>query len=245
MGLGALRRHPTASAVVWAPTSASVPTRAWYRADRGVGFGTGSQVATLADQSGAGDANRNLNQATAGSRPSQTAADAAYGNQATLVFAGHSLPRTGTWSVTPVTPVTIIVIGNATAASAFLSEGATTDMIWTSADASGARFYSGGTNPVTSIAVSSPSAIMLTDDGTGGAAACKMYVNNLTTPAVSTTTNFLAANGIDLGVGVVGVANLTGKIAEVIVWAGIPSGTDMTNLRTYLNTTRAYGIAVT
>jgi hypothetical protein len=88
--------------------------------------------------------------------------------------------------------------------------------------------------------------MMVSDDGTGGAAACSVFVNNLSTPAASGITVFSGiGNGIDIARGAAGVPNLTGSIAEVIVFAGILPPADLINLKAYLNTTRAYGIAVT
>lgn len=65
---------------------ASVATvRARYRADLGL-TNVAGKASEWDDQSGAGDANRNLLQATAGNRPTINANDADFGNQASLAF---------------------------------------------------------------------------------------------------------------------------------------------------------------
>lgn len=227
---------------VWAPTSASVPVRAWYRPDLGRTMATG--VSQLNDQSGTGDANRNVVQATGAAQPGYTASDAAYGNKPVLTFNGsQALLRAGAWSVSQIAPVTLVVIGESTTVTtAFVSDTTFGDMIWNSAG--NAKFY-GPTAIDSATAIPGPTAIMVTDDGTGGAAAAKIYVVNFTTAKASTTTAWSSTTGLDLGSGTAGVGNCVGKIAEVILWGGVLTATDLTNLRTYLNTTQAYGLAIT
>lgn len=232
------------SGSTWSPPDASVVLRAWYRADLGV-TEVGGTVSAWDDQSGAGDANRDLAGAI-GTMPSYVASDAAYGNNSVLTFSGDKLVRAGNWSSTPATPITIVVVGEVSGAvSAMLSDGAAADMIWD--DGSEGKFYSDGFAPnlFSGVSLATPQVVMVSDDGSGGAAAAKIFVTNLTTAAADDLTTFQPVNGFDVGVGVAGVSDLTGKIAEIIVWAGILSAGDLTSLRDYLNTTRAYGLSVT
>ncbi len=233
MGFGAA----AAPAAAWAPTDASVPVLAWYRADLGV-TAPANVVSAVDDQSGAGDANRNQTGAA-----TLIPTDAAYGNQSTVSHSAQTLLRVGTWTTTPAAPISIVFIGEATSGNkGALGDTTANDLLWSSSGTW--AFYSGG-NLDSGVACTSPSAVLFTDDGTGGGSAAKIYVNNLSTPAATSATAFLAANGLNVGNGAGAVPNLTGKWAEIIVFDGVLTPTDVANLVTYLNTTRAYGIAVT
>lgn len=216
----------------WAPTDASVTLRAWYRADLGI---TGAApVTALADQSGAGDANRNQ----AAINGTLNAGDIAYGGNDTI--SDLRANRGGAWSVAPATPITIVVIGEAGAVKSLISDGASENMLWNNADPV-ARLYSTTGALASLVDISAPSAVMATDDG----ATANLYVNDFTAPSVSGATWLTGGTtGFDLGIGVAGVGNLVGKIAEIMVFGGLLTPTDLTNLRTYLNTTRAYGLGI-
>lgn len=236
LGLGLAGRAGGATAA-WAPTAASVPLLAWYRADLGV-TAPANVVSQVDDQSGAADANRNQT-GTATLVPT----DATYGNQASVSHAAQTLARVGTWTTTPAAPITVVIIGEIDSSNkGVLGDTASSNLFWSS----GANwaFYDGATLD-SGVDATTPAAMMFTDDGTGGAAAAKIYVNDLSTPAATTTTMFNAANGLDIGSGAGLVPNFTGKWAEIIIFDGVLTPTDVDDLKDYLNTTRAYGIAVT
>ncbi len=233
----ARRRRRVTTGAAWSPLLASVPVRAWYRADLGV-TAAGSAVSAVADQSGAGDANRNQTGA-----PTLNAVDAAYGGRSTISHVAQKLTSAGAWSASVAKPISLVFVGEASSGNkGVLGNTAAGEILWSSSGTW--AFYNGG-NLDSLVACTSPSVVLLTDDGTGGAAATKLYVNNLTTPAATSVTAFLSANGLDIGNGAGVVPNLTGKWAEVMVFAGVLTAGDVTSLRSYLNTTRAYGIAVT
>lgn len=73
-------------------------------ADLGVTLDTG--VSAWADQSGVGDTNRNLTQATAGVQPVYTASDAQFNNRGVLDFNGSKYIKSGTWSAALAHPCT-------------------------------------------------------------------------------------------------------------------------------------------
>jgi hypothetical protein len=90
---------------------------AWYRADLGVTL-NGSTVSAWADQSGSGDSNRNLAQATAGNQPTYVAADSTFNGQPTLSFGGAHWLVSGTWASPPSAPTTVYLVGKFTSIAA-------------------------------------------------------------------------------------------------------------------------------
>ena len=224
--------------LVWTPPSAGVPLLAWYRADLGVTTATG--VSGWADQSGNGDANRDLAQATAGLQPTLISSDAAYGGQPTISFAAQYLARAGAWSAAPTTPITIVVVGQITDYLSSIISSSTADMIY-GGTLGYSQFYGPPALTSTGPDIAGPSVIMVTDDG----ATTSLYAGNLSTPASTDASVFQAAGGFDVGRGAAGIPDLTGKAAEVIIWGGaLPVG-DLTELKAYFNTTQAYGLSVT
>jgi len=86
----------------------------WLRADLGTTIATG--VSQWNDQSGVGDSNRNVVQATGSQQPTLNTSDATFNNQATLSFshAAESSLQSGTWSPSISDPYTIFVVGSDT-----------------------------------------------------------------------------------------------------------------------------------
>ncbi len=245
-------RFRRSSGGVWTPADAVAPLLAWYRADLGV-TAAGGLVSAVADQSGSGDANRNL--AEASLKPTLNASNAAYGNHPTFDFSGSQLPAVGAWSSPPTRPITVLVIGNADASGLvpFLScSSAGAFLLWRHGGAVDLRWQvnNGGVPPGVKASglINAPTAMMITDTGPSGAATLAMYLNDLSTPAPSATNTTLALTGIDrfdLGKANSGLSNLTGSIAEACIWGGLHGAPDLAELKTYLNITRPYGIAVT
>jgi hypothetical protein len=75
----------------------------------------GTNVSAWADQSGTGDANKNLSQSTASQQPAYNTSDAAYNGQPTVSFAGASsqVLVAGTWATAPTTVGSFFFVGNA------------------------------------------------------------------------------------------------------------------------------------
>ena len=223
----------------WAPTDASVGVLAWYRADLGVTAPAGV-VSNVADQTGT-DANKHL----VNSGVVTVAADAAYGGREVFTHATASLKRPGPWAVAAAPPLTIVFVGNNDGGgynSSFVSSGPTANLLWAQTSLA-IEWYPGGPHLVAS--ATSPSVIMYSDEGGVAADAAKLYVDNLSTPALTGLAAATSDFGFDIGEASSGIGSLTGRCAEVIIFGGILTPTDVANLKTYLNTTRAYGIAVT
>ena len=236
-----------AGGAAWAPTNASVPLLAWYRADTAHDAGAG-RVDSWPDQSTSGDANRNQTQATAGLRPTIVTSDAAYGNKPTVQFVDQGVTSVGAWSVGPSNPCTIVIVGHhvGATAQAFLSDS-TANMLWTDGTTL-YKYNSGvGNGPTAPISNNTPVVIMASDDASGAGDAAKLFVNNLSVPVgTGITEGGAAPTQYGLGTGIaLGDIEFTGTMAEVMVFAGILTPTDKANLVTYLNVARAYGIAVT
>ena len=243
-----LNLRPTVSAPnAWTPLAASVATLVWYRADLGV-TQSGGLVSDWLDQSNAGDSARHQSSSGA-SKPAYVASDAAYGNRPVLTFDGtQSMVAAATFSSLPVVPLTFLIIGQGSSSS-FLADlplpGGTDNMVWSNASPFAQVYGSGSVTGTSSVA--GPSCIMVTDDGTGGASAAKVFVGNLTTEQASGTTTWITAGAtlLNIAKGNAGVGLLNGKLAEVIVWSGVLSAPDRASLVTYLNVTRGYGLGVT
>ncbi len=229
----------------WAPPDSAVPLLAWYRADLGV-TASSNLVTAWADQSGAADANRDQ-VAAGGLRPLRTVSDGSFGGKPSIGDNGTTqyLLSGGAWSASPTPPLSVLVVGISTGTSvSFMADATSGDMLW--ADASGFEtlYSTGGGSKHGTVSTASACAILYTDDGSGGAAAAKLYVNDLSTPADTFTTSWTAATAIDLMKSVAGVGVLSGRMAEVIIWDGVLAG-DLSDLVPYLNITRAYGLGVT
>lgn len=256
-----------ASSGAWLPTSASVGVRAWYRPDLGTTVNTG-RVQAINDQSGNGDAARNL--VSSAGPPNGvifTASSPAYNNQPIMTgnAADVLVSATGAnWTKHPFAmPGALCIVGrSAEALRAVLStlnvggSGQSHNLIWSDNLGGGKPEQYNGATATRGTAVSLwnvPSMVMWTDDGTAAADAMKIYFNNLTAFEASRTTNFnvrsngLIVEGANLSLfmeshGVSRAGGLT-DIAEVIFFDGVPTATDRNNLRTYLNTRYALGIA--
>jgi hypothetical protein len=237
-----------AGSSAWAPTNATVPLLAWYRADTAHGGG-GGQIDVWPDQSRAGDANRNQVR-TPDASVVLNASNSSYGNRPTVDATTGHFDAVGAWSNAPITkPISILIVGDYSAFSpnqSFLASNVS-DMLWTSSPS--LFFYNGASNsPSAGMAINTPSVILFEDDGTGAPDAARLYINNLNTPVGTATSAFGSSGTIDrfaLGFGTAGVSHRAGATAEVALFGGILAPTDKTNLVSYLNATRAYGIALT
>lgn len=238
-----VNRKKGGAPAAWAPPDASVGTKLWYRADMGL-TEAGGLVSAWNDQSGLADAGRDQTAAGA-NRPIFNATDAAYGNKPTVQFDGSMRMLSGTFSASIAAPVCVVMIGQITSDSAAFSDGVDDNMIFKSGG--NVYFYGAAQGPNTFGAadVTSPCCLMYSDDGSGDVDAGKLYYNDTSTPIATAVTNWGSTTELHIGLDAAAVGKLVGKHAEIIVFGGIPTAPDIANLVTYLNTTRAYGIAVT
>ncbi len=216
----------------FAPTSIT-GLELWVRGDLGVTQVAGA-VSSWADQSGKGDANRNLVQSVAGKKPTLNAIDAAWNNQATLSFASASsqqLDSAGNWAPALAQPFTLILVGE---------DGGAGFQGWASNTASSLQVnYGNGSADMVGYAGS------FLASNQGGTSARKMvavsfngvssaiYENARTARA----TGAIGATGLDQltlgccpGVGIY----LNGKLAEALVYSKVLSPGEIDALCSYL-----------
>jgi hypothetical protein len=96
----------------------------WLRASLGVTTGA---TFTWADQSGTGDANKNMS-STGSAMPTVTASNAAYGHRATVDFSSVQSLSSGTWATALSQPFTEFIVGhtNTSGAGFFVDNSADT-----------------------------------------------------------------------------------------------------------------------
>lgn len=178
-----------------------------------------------------------------GSKPAYQPSDVQYGNKPVLSSTG-SRWLVGDAVTAIVAPVTLMIVGHANAMSSFISAGAAAEpvnLVWrkNSTGTSPVEFYSkfpgfsavAVTGPSDGL-VGSPCVIMLTDTGSS----TSIYVNDLTTPKVTTASNrWGSTTAMNLMMTAAGVTQLNGKIAEAAIWRDVvPAGADRAGLAAYL-----------
>jgi hypothetical protein len=82
----------------------------WLRADQGV-TQVANAVSQWNDQSGTGDANKHVVQATGTAKPTLAAVSATYNNRSTISFDGGDSLIGGAWTASQATPFTIYIVG--------------------------------------------------------------------------------------------------------------------------------------
>jgi len=213
---------------------------AWYRADLGVTIATG--VSGWADQSGTGDANKNLAQATGSAQPTRNASDAAYNNQSTLSFASASSQcmTSGTWASALAQPFTWFVVGN--------DDGAAVSQVYIEGDTSGVNrslmYQNGAAYELfagASLAGGSRTNSPRVLGGVVNGASSSLYISARTAVA----TGAAGANGITaitMGAAFVPSTYLNGKIAEVAIYSGALTAAQINALLAYFGTRYAITI---
>ncbi len=227
------------AAAAFSPTSIS-GIAGWWRADLGRTIATG--VSQWNDQSGSGDANRNLVQATGSKQPTYNATDAAFNNQSTLSFASASsqqLDSAGNWSGALSQPYSIFLVG---------ADGGAGFQGWASNTASSVAInygngsanmviYAGSFLASTQGASSSPK--MVGGVFNGGSSA---IYENARTPRATGAAGATALAQLTLGANPGAGIYLNGKLAEGLVYAKALSAGEIDQLSTYF--TSRYGIAI-
>lgn len=215
--------------------------KAWYRADLGITLNS-TTVSAWADQSGTGDTNKNLVQATGASQPTYNAADAAYNNKPTLSFSGSQM-HSGTWSSALAQAFTVYVAGNVTAVSGstMFFFNSSSDKAWVISRDNGASgpqsslaMYAGttlATNSLSAPQLNSKSLMCAVFNG----ASSSGYVNSLATTYCTGQVGSVGVTDAIVGAYAGGGLALTGKIAEIIVYSGGHSLADRTSVLTYLS----------
>lgn len=219
--------------------------QAWYRADLGITIGTG--VSAWADQSGNGDANRNLTQATGANQPTRNAADASYGGKPTLSFNGTTMSMaSGAWSVAPPeTAATVFIVGNndnGAVQEVFLdSISAARYVIDNASTAGDLRYLLTSGVIATGLSLNNPSVMWFKI--LAGSVASAAYVNALTAKVTGSPGGASGATGITIGAAFGGAsAFLNGKIAELIIYNSDIGSSGQAIVANYLGA--RYGIAI-
>lgn len=188
------------------------------------------KVSSLPDESGTGDALKIATQATAGKRPTWTAADPTYNSRPSASFnsANPDFLRTGTWAAPVAQPFTLFLVGN--------DDGAVgTAEVWQDVEAGGARCFvtsnlSGNPGPSMFSGALGPDTVFPgpaeAQANTPKVIACvfdkgfsKLFVNSLTPQGVGIA-GAQGYSGATLGATFADTAPLNGKLVEGFIVAG-------------------------
>lgn len=214
------RRRPGDGAPPIDSTLRGVGTiRALYMAHLGVTLGTG--VATWADQSGTGDANKNATQGTGANQPTVVAADANFGGRTVLATDGTDYLQTGSWAAANSQPCTRYIVCRQTSAVGvqilnFSNTGANFHYLPLAAG-TGNLTANAGTSVVTTTSLLNTTTILC---WVINGASSELYFNCITTP---TNTGNVGANnspGDTLCAGNTGANGFIGRYAAQAIYAG-------------------------
>lgn len=214
--------------------------------DAGLGVTNVSGAASAwADQSGTGDANKNLAQATSGKRPTINATDAAYNNKPTLSFAAASsqLMQSSAWASALPQPFTWFVVGNTSGGGAneYMLEG---DVDGSVRCIMGMLVISanwgmyGGTELGSSAARSASPLIL---GGVMNGSSSRLYMSAKTPVAIGDAGGN-GLSGMSVGGSYAGTATLDGKLASMVACAGDLGATYINKLLDFWGS--KYGIAI-
>lgn len=200
----------------------------YHRADVVTLAGRG--VGTWADQSGAGDANRDLVQATDASRPLYRASDAELGG-APSVFcenagAGTSWMQSGTWSAASTVPFTTFTVGKASvgygAANPYMWDAKTTNQVGLHG-ISPVRYYAGGADSLSGDDMRFPFGHVITQNGASSISWWRSSNSDIGVPYASgfnPGTNTMTGLTLGCYLGALGntLYNWHGPIGEWALW---------------------------
>jgi len=215
---------------------------AWYRADLGVTIATG--VSAWADQSGSGDANKNVAQATGSKQPTRNTSDAAYNLKPTLSFASAALQNlaSGAWAVAPPKPCTVFFVGNDDGSAtnqAAIDDLASYGMLLETNEGAAVGFdiYAGAQLNSGVARSASPRVYGAIFNG----ATSQTFVSANTASATGAA-GTAGATGITLGSTHNNASYWNGKLAEIAVYNRVISASEISQLNAYLGTRYAITI---
>lgn len=179
----------------------------------------GSTVQVLADQSGKGDANRNLSNVTASAQPTYVASNSGYNGQATLSFDGGDVLISGTWASPPTQPFRYYWVGHINTLSAIqvMVDGLTTANAAIMYENSGGLTLDAGAGVTITATSLSSKGIVVADFNTAGTSKYAFSAKTLSNIA----TNLGAKNNLGIRIGgyAGGGLYMTGTVAHVLVVA--------------------------
>lgn len=209
--------------------------RLWLRADKGVT----ARVSHWADQSVAGDANRDAANATLNTQPRRVQTDPDFNDQPTLHLNSEFLDVVGLWSNAPVSqPYTLVVVGSDSVAGVENFLGAKSANAWY-VTSEGGVYKSDVVTTLSGTTPDTTSPKILFFEYADPSSTIRV---NAATPDVTGATNAPALPELEIGGNQQGQRPLTGVIAEVIAYRGVLSSQDRTSLLSYLG--NRYGITV-
>lgn len=217
----------------------------WLRADAGITKDGSDRVSQWDDQSGTGDANKNVTQGTGGNQPLWNASSANFNNLPTLSFdntrGDHLI--SGNWGVAMPSPATWVVVGRITAynPSGFTilidskAVGSRQAAYYVTAD-NKLNWYAGAVATGAAIALPHTFANIVVFDTTGNA-----YQTAQTPTAGNSGAQTLAA--ISIGINYDQTSSpFHGEIAEIMGFDRELTAPEVADLFTYINA--RYGIAI-
>jgi hypothetical protein len=224
----------------------------WVRADLGIGlYNNTSSVLAWNDQSGSGDANKNLS-STSSTYPTITLADANYNNRPTVSFASSAYMTSPVWVTTLAQPDTWIIVGNpsttGTAQVAIESNDKTSgqDVQRNASDTISINTTGLPLVCMPAVQWTTPGVVLAEFQGTKS----KIFFNNFSSPSAfgavgvgpNTGQGSLTLGSSDIQWNPTGANFWDGAIAEVIAYNSVLPATSKAQLRNYL--TGRYGIFI-
>jgi hypothetical protein len=209
--------------------------RVWFRADKGVTH-VSNAVSQWADQSGAGDSNRNLVQSTAGAKPTLVESHASFNNRHVLDHDGGDWMQTLDFTGGPYAhPLTIYCVFRFTVDTNFYlfydRDGSSVIRSYRGAAAdtnivvgTGAGGFAGTDNRAT-LNSALIACFVLDDSGAGS----KMFINRYSTASGSGTAGTDAFKALTLFGIYIGGGGPTGQCAEFAAYSGAHNATQREN----------------
>lgn len=239
LGLGlSLATVGSSSAAAFAPTDLA-NLKAWYRMDLGATTSSGgTSLDALADQSGTGDAAKNL---TKTGTVGYTATDAAYNNRPVAVgTAAGRLEGSGFWAASQAHPYTVYIVGESDTSGGRWMDGDPTGrgLIMNNNGGGGTEWamYAGTFVESSGGTPEDPAVICAVFNGASSA----LYVDDPVSAAASGNAGSATLNqAVLMGLGG-GGGELPGKLAELILYSGAHDQTTRTQVMAYLAT--RYGL---
>lgn len=216
---------------------------AWYRADLGVTT-VGGRVSQWKDSSGIADANRNLVQGVAGSRPTFVASSANFNNQPVFTYASadpDSLISVGAWSVAIVQPCTIFSVHRVTSLATQVTyfDDQTVNGSFGLIQSFGGGFSARAPTNLGGFDNTLNEQVVWCTVYNG---ASSSVFKNQKTANVTGNIGANGSTGLIVGLAAGGASGHAGDMAEVIVYSGALSVGDRSSLFDYLGL--RYGIAI-
>lgn len=209
----------------------------WYRGDLGITLNT-TTVAAWADQSGTGDTNKNLVQATGANQPTYNAADAAYSNRPTVQSTGGgavTMATAGNYATSISDPFTFYLAGqinNGTDTGNMIGDTTNTFPALTRVGSKWSMYAGTAYNQAVGHDANIPSVVCSVVNGASSA----IYANGLTASG-TTDPGVLAYRRLRLF-----QATGFGKVAEILIYSGAHDTATRTLVTNYLGA--RYGIAI-